>query len=122
MYLGTAMFFIGFAMAIVGVFFWQKASDTAYDRLILDIHSAKAEMADTQRELGTASEIVDSFKGTFEIIKQRLDSLEKRPTTVNFEGPKKPVLVEIVDAPFRQPTSTRAKLKPLKSKSTNVTQ
>lgn len=124
MYIGTLMFIIGFAMAVTGVITYLKASDTAYDRMREELNATKAELGDAARAFESSRVIADVWSKDAARALARIDALERRPTTVNFEGPKKPVLVEIVDAPVRIPHApmVKPKLKPMRSKASTVTQ
>ena len=112
MYFATILFFVSFAMAIFAVYTYQRASDTVYDRLVVDLHSTKGELNIAKEKYESAvSESMDLAEG-LKRAAEKIEALEKRSTTINFEAPKKPWQVEIVDAPVRIPaTHVRGKQK-----------
>lgn len=112
MYLSIIVFFVGIAMAIGGVYFYQRAQDTDYARLQVDLHHAKSEMKRAQTKLEEVAISDEKIQADFTAVFERLDTLEKKSpqVTVHLEPTKKPFLVEVVERP-RAMMPAPAKLK-----------
>lgn len=104
MYLSIVVFFLGFALAIGGVYFYQRASDTDYAEMRVKLHEAEGEYGlarDKYEELlAEAKKEKESLNEAFIDLRSRLDKVEKRHADVSLElvPSAKPFLVEVVEA------------------------
>lgn len=104
MYLSIVVFFLGFAMAIGGVYFYQRASDTDYADMRIKLHEAEGEYGlarDRYEELlAEAKKEKESLNEAFIDMRSRLDKVEKRHADVSLElvPSAKPFLVEVVES------------------------
>lgn len=99
MVLSTFVFFVGFAMAVGGVYFYNRASDTEYARLRLEMNASQNDMA---RAVKRFDESVDGLAQALSTVRQladRIAVLEKKnpEVTVQLSQPSKPFLVEVVE-------------------------
>jgi len=98
MYLSIAVFFIGFAMAVGGVYFYQRSSETEYSKLRLGMNASQNDMARAVKRLDEMSEGIARSISTIGQLSSRMDALENRnpQVSVQLTPPSKPFLVEVI--------------------------
>ena len=101
MVLSTFVFFVGFAMAVGGVYFYNRASDTEYARLRLEMNASQNDMARAVKRFDEASEGLGKALSQVRLLSDRIAVIEKRnpEVTVQLAQPAKPFLVEVISRP-----------------------
>lgn len=99
--LSVTVFFLGFALAVGGVYFYQRASDTEYSRLRLEMNASQNDMARAVKRFDESTEGLAQALSTVRQMSDRIAGLEKKnpEVTVQLAQPTKPFLVEVVERP-----------------------
>lgn len=86
MHLSVVLFFVSFGMAVFAVYTYQRASDTVYERLVLDLHATKSELSLAKGSYDLSVAEMDEFSGKVEKILERVEALERGSGKVSLEG------------------------------------
>lgn len=99
MFLSVTVFFLGFALAVGGVYFYQRASDTEYSRLRLEMNASQNDMARAVKRFDESTEGLAQALSTVRQMADRIAVLEKKnpEVTVQLAQPAKPFLVEVIE-------------------------
>jgi len=95
------MFFTGMAMAIGGVYFYQRASDNDFALVDHKLTSMRSEVKASKDEFDKATEGVGKMVSTVASLAQRVEALEKKnpEVSVKLTMPDKPIEVDVVSKP-----------------------
>lgn len=101
MVLSMTIFFLGFALAVGGVYFYSRASETEYGRMRLEMNASQNALSRAAKKFDDSTESIAGALSAVEKLTERVGVLEKKnpEVTVQLSQPAKPFLVEVIERP-----------------------